>query len=359
MFFNVSKTTDTLLNERCKIGAFKLYLDQGWHESLTADSIVFKKGYSIESEIEDAVPNKTGNYCIITCNMHKKTVTIEHDNCRGFPIFFNDSSINNLYPDSATQQCWYGQTIQLDNNQIKPNYKPAVTYKVLPTLSLDQIVNTSVEYFTNYISNFVKYNFDYIVPESKGIDTLTISAMSGKDPDPAVYPIPVSETKLSQHLRQHFWGYTQLSNNYECVGTGFCGDEYMMRNPMYVQWFLMHHGVDLRLEYNKVKNTYMEGFTKHRYLLKGKLDENPFNSTQELFNEIMNNILNDHQMWHLDNVITLTPFKNNFIPELLLRMTPQDALAQVTNAEYSRRIIGHFNSKLIKRLSPNKNNVAP
>lgn len=359
MFFDIntnpSGTTHKYLNEMHKVGRWKIFLDNGWISSHSGSTTTFKKGYSTESEIVDAKAGQTGNFCIITCKSN--SITIEHDDCRGFPIYWSNDMISNLY--SSSNQLWTGQTAFIEDDKVKCKFGKLLLDSISTEKQNVRVLLDLVEtYFKNYIAQYLKYNADFYLADSSGIDTLTLSALANKAVQP-VEPLIICNSPLSEYIKTRYWGYKQLPNKYNFVGTGFCGDEFMMRNPLYVSWYLKFHNIDLQKMYSKNPDTYMEGFIKHRYLDKISKDSSSFRNEKEMQYQYMNNMLNDFQMWHLNETITFTPFKNRYVPHLLLSMKPKDVLTQVTDALFSKNLIYRNNPNLISKLSANKNDVLP
>ena len=359
MFFDIRTNTSNLphefLNEMHEVGRWKIFLDAGWTSNSVGSTTTFKKGYSTESEIADAKANETGNFCIITCKTN--TVTIEHDNCRGFPIYWNENMLSNLYV--TDNQLWTGQTGWVEGDRVKCSLGELILDPINPDKQdVDVLLDLTDMYFKDYISNYLKYNPDFHVAHTSGIDTITVSALANKELQPPE-PRVTCDSPLSTHIKSSHWGYAKLPNKYNFIGTGFCGDEFMMRNPTYVNWYLKFHGIDLCSSYNENPNTYMEGFIKHRYLDKMANDAISFDSEKQMQYHYMNTLLNDFQMWHLNETITFTPFKNRYVPHLLMSMKPKDALGQVTDALFSKNLIRRNNSKLLLELSANKNGVLP
>ena len=359
MFFdintNLSSVPHRLLNEMHCVGRWKVFLDAGWTSNSVGSTTTFKKGYSTESEIAEARANQTGNFCIITCK--DNSITIEHDNCRGFPIYWNKNMISNLY--ATDNQLWTGQTGSIENDKVKCSLGELILDPINPEKQdVAVLLDLADKYFKDYISQYLKYNSDFHIAHTPGIDSITLSALANKEL-PAVEQRITCDSPLSEHIKSSHWGYTQLPNKYKFIGTGFCGDEFMMRNPTYVNWYLKFYGIDLCHSYDKNPNTYMEGFIKHRYLDKISNDTISFDSEKKMQYQYLNTMLNDFQMWHLNETITFTPFKNRYIPHLLMSMKPEDALGQVTDALFSKNLIRRNNSKLLLKLSAHKNNVLP
>lgn len=355
MLFNVSKDPDNLLDEAFKFGEYTLYLDEGWHKTSNRFQVTFRKGYSLESIISEATPGEDGNFCVITYHYGSDTLTIEHDSCRGFPIFCYENGINNLYKGTELQT-YESQKVWIHNGIVSSDYAPALYPTTAPReMEYEELLEIACAVLEYDYRCYLQNNEDFVLPPSDGIDTLTVMAVTHKDG--VTSKLTPATTPRAKHMQTFFWGYNQLNDVNGMIGTGFCGDEFLMRNPLYANWFLGFHGIDLGKEYAKVPGTYMEGFIKHRYL--SKLITAIYESEAVMMYNILNRVLNDHQMWHLDNTIAYTPFKNKFLAELMMSLKPEDAFFQATDGKLQRDIIRNFLPGITPQMSQHKNNVAP
>jgi hypothetical protein len=55
--------------------------------------------------------------------------------------------------------------------------------------------------------------------------------------------------------------------------------------------------------------------------------------------ELLNEINNDHQHWHLGKTLTFSPLNDLEITRLMLRLPIEDLLRQMTNAELTKELI--------------------
>ena len=353
MFFDITKEESPLLEEAFEFDGYKLYLDAGWQRVQTPTALEFRKGYSSEAELIDVKPGRNGNYCILRYSDH--AMTIQHDDCRGFPLYYADEQVTNLYQKTPV---WVDEKVVIEHGKIRVLYPDQPRcYHLQEKQEHTRIQNMVHDHLRYEMQMIEKYNGWFDILPSDGVDTCMLQAIS-KQPfteddyivqDGVIWTAP---TELSEYVQDIHWGYKQLSGLYNQIMTGFCGDEFMMRNPLYVHWYLSFYGIDLTKEYDYP--SYMQGFIKHRYLHKLKPIE--FESEQQMLDHIRQRMYNDHQMWHLNRVTTFTPLKNRFIPELLFTMKPEDVLAQVTDASLQKEII---KKAALSGISTHKNNVSP
>jgi hypothetical protein len=77
--------------------------------------------------------------------------------------------------------------------------------------------------------------------------------------------------------------------------------------------------------------------------------------TQEgLKQQILNNLLNDHQHWHLGNTITFTPFKDLELNKLILQLPVELILGQILDSQVSRELIKSLDADCLKYISVDK-----
>jgi hypothetical protein len=153
----------------------------------------------------------------------------------------------------------------------------------------------------------------------------------------------------------NFWGYDQLANTEEphIQATGFWGDEWMQRNPLYVSMYLHQHGRDIAHEFDSVLGeAYMTRFFDQEY--RDKIQS--FDHTADPMQKMIDMMTNDFQMWHMDECLTWTPLHSPEVFQFLLRLPPEAAIAQCLHADFSRQLIQMLNPKLLKSLNRHKNN---
>ena len=348
------------------IGGTVLQLDRGWVQTETNRTIEFRKGYSLESSLSDIDPNgdeQVGNYCIIQYMKSVKMWTISKDSLRGFPVYHSDSVITNL---------------DLGNTELHPDHCPYMynghvsllgpyaQYK-LPkkgNLLLDEIVDRVEFELLDYIEKFIKYNDNEIICNSTyGYDCTTLKAILDFNNIPHIYtdfrparkklPLLSEEEELFIDILNTQWGYWQvdIANEPQTILTGFCGDEFLMRGPLYVYYYLKQYKIDISKEV-LLSQSYQRQFIEEHYIKINKFAECTENPTNM---QLANALLTDYQMWGIDDTTTIIPYKNIKILELSFRLKPEDALKQGLHAIIQHRIIEKCNPALLATISPNKN----
>jgi hypothetical protein len=69
-------------------------------------------------------------------------------------------------------------------------------------------------------------------------------------------------------------------------------------------------------------------------------------------------ICNDIQVWHINNTMLFTPFKDKRLLKLL-ECDSNIIVSQVTDGKLSKTVIEHFNKDLLKILDKSKNDNDP
>ena len=124
--------------------------------------------------------------------------------------------ISNLY--SSSNQLWTGQTAFIEDDKVKCNFGKLLLDSISTEKQNVRVLLDLVEtYFKNYIAQYLKYNADFYLADSSGIDTLTLSALANKAVQP-VEPLIICNSPLSEYIKTRYWGYKQLPNKYNFVG---------------------------------------------------------------------------------------------------------------------------------------------
>lgn len=366
MFFHLSA------DSKCKFGSMGeflidgtvLQLDRGWVQTEAKDIIDFRKGYSIKSTLSGIDPHvpSVGNYCIIQYVKSIKEWHIYKDSLRGFPIYYSDSVITNLnlgnkalHPDKWAYM--HHSQVSLRRHLFK--YEMADKGK----LPLDEIVNRVEFELLDYIEKFIKYNDNEIICNpTHGYDCTTLKAILDFNNIPHVYtdfralrkkPPSLSEEELFVDVLDTQWGYWQLNitDKPQTILTGYCGDEFLMRGPEYVYYYLKQYKIDMAKEV-LLSQSYERQFIEKWYIKTNKFDKCTDNPTNM---QLANALLTDYQMWGIDDTTTILPYKNIKILELSFRLKPEDALNQGLNAIIQHRIIEKCNPALLSTIMTNKN----
>ena len=161
-----------------------------------------------------------------------------------------------------------------------------------------------------------------------------------------------TDDTLWKHMSQKQWGFKQLyvSDKPQTLVTGFWGDEYLMRNPKAVYYFLKQFNIDFRHEVEKQQDSYMYNFINNHYY-----DEFEKCYEDATSANIANALMCDYQMWGFNTTQTLVPYKNIKLLEIGFRLSTDDALDQALNATIQHAIIEKCNSAILDTIVSNKN----
>ena len=217
MFFKISNNTIEHafpFSQTKRLNDFYVALDSGWaqHEN------VLYKGYCIDQPLEQKVLGKdfteqSGNYVILDFT---EKCSVHYDNSRSFPMCHDDNTVTN-HKDTAMTDVWFDGTVQYENGKWQFVHRPENGLETdLPFFCADS--NGGVD------SLVIKSAFDYC----------------GKD-----YKMVVGNN--SEQMKSLGWGYKLIfvTDIPHIQLTGFCGDELLLRNPLYVQWLLDPYNIDL------------------------------------------------------------------------------------------------------------------
>jgi len=341
-----------------------LQLDRGWVQTETSNIIDFRKGYSIESKLSDIDPldSFVGNYCIIQYNKSIKNWHIYKDSNRGFPVYYSGSIITNI--NTGLKPIHPDHWLNMHNGSVI-KCGPFNGYRLVEKekLPLDEIINRVEFELLDYILKFVKYNDDELIwNPTFGYDCTALKAIldynniphvctdwldtGGKSPQKC-------KDELFLAVRNDHWGYHQLGleDKSQTILTGYYGDVFLMRGGMYVHYYLKQYGIDFTQEILSTQS-YEQKFIKERYIQTNKFANAKGNPDNE---KIANAMLNDWQMWGINNTATILPYKNIKLLELSFRLKLEDALKQGLNAIIQHRIIEKCNPALLATITASKN----
>ncbi len=377
---NISE--DIFLDEVFNDAGLVLKLDKGWNKYEDDNRVTWYKGYSHEVSLKDIVEkadfkSRKGNYLCLNFDKVKNIFHVYRDDLIGFNLFYSPQYITNLYP--LERQVDYNEDIGLIKEQEKfwrieisnasPPHSFPENYK--NDLSISQAAEKLKDLLIKNMESFFAHNdFDNIeVQFSGGLDTTLLCALlnflgrpyelidvRGKEDinwSPGTNP-------LMDHLSSFSWGFKQ-SHFYppqekHTVVSGFWGDEFLMRNPMYVHWILKYNGIKLLDEIKNYPNAYMTNFIKTDYIEKIKKFDYAFDSTKKLYTEVKEWCLRDYQTNHLNNTIMYTPFKDRDILDLSFQLSNEAILSQVIRGELQFEIIKSLQPSLLKEIDRTKNN---
>jgi len=311
-----------------------LYLDNGW----TKKKNYFFKGIS-------------SSWCKI---FFDPTIRIETNKLRDFPIYYNNDTISNFKKLDKTVPV--DGLVEIDkkiNITYQENFYPRINSK---QISFKDCHNILFDALIENIGTFHSQNKKLVlIPVQNGIDTLTVrSVFDFLDIRYDTFDLSVRPefSQLGEKLFHNNWGFKQVVESMNSVVvTGFHGDEYVLRNPYYVNALLSNRGIDLLQEIIKTDESYMK-----KYIMSYEESLNDYKNLP--MEKIMSMICNDFQIWHLNDTHFLSPLKHPSLLKLLNADT-DTILRQITNAELSRSIIEKCNPALISLIDGEKNHKDP
>jgi len=367
MFFHIATRPEDQVEyeslSNFKIDNLHIQLDSGWRQFETNEAIEFRKGYAIDCKLEDVNINNpsVGNYCVIQYIKSDKSLFIHHDTIRGFPIYEGKHWISNIIITGREISRFY--TVKIVDNLILSVKQPSPMsdIKQLPEMPLDEIIDIVEEELLKYIKGYLKHNNNIIsASETYGYDSTVLMAIMNHNNIPYTKLDSIENGMIDSDnplhtliRRKNYWAYEQLLINPTPMNliTGYLGDGYLMRSPFTVHYYLKKCGIDFKSELFKT-DSYQRDYIIERFIDSGKFDDIPIYVSQE---EIFRIILSDYQMWHIEDTITVMPFKNSKILEISHCLKPNDALNQGLHAIIQHKIIEKRDPSLLTTLSKSKN----
>jgi hypothetical protein len=350
MFFSVSQSIDQRFpnNEYCD-GVW-INLDNGWHCSGNS----FSKGYA-------------DNYCSILID---DVINISHSVPRSFPLWYGTDIITNLPTPQAVSQVWADDSITMTRQghiSVVKTHLDLGCYNNLT--SLDQALNAVQNYLNDAAYYLKKYNVKNLkLFCSGGVDTLLLYALlTHHDIE---FELVTEEhyeydafVCANDYALKQFWSYKQIHHWIDptWLVTGSCGDEYLLRGPTVVAWLTAWHDICFQelLDknpqayhyhyFNRYKDLWQQSWTDRKILQKECA------TRADLNQHILDNLVNDHQYWHLGNTVTWTPLKNINLVKSLLQCDIHDLLPQFLDAGLTKQLISRYDSQLLEFVSDYKN----
>jgi len=361
MFFYISRNQPVNtkpLTEMHKVKNYCVQLDEGWQQ----DGDIFFKVYAIGQTLKNKVQSHNfstvnGNYVILDFS---QTPSIYHDDFRAFPLFFNNNTLTNIN-DSLLEPIYFdGSAINKDGQWewCKGDSKNFIRFDPDHKIyNKTEIVDLVCNYLIA-VTQQLDTDLPIIAANSPGVDsTLVRSAFDYCN-------LTYSLGDLSARAKSLYylgWGYKQLHSidTPHMQLTGFCGDELLLRNPLYCQWLLDYHNIDLVKQFDNIDYCYMKGFFNAKYRDKLLKRDQTFENQKGGFMHTANTAINDFQMWHFNNTITFTPLRNLDLATECLYADPDTILDQVMHAGISKAAIEKLNAKNLASVEKYKNTVIP
>lgn len=212
----------------------------------------------------------------------------------------------------------------------------------------DVSIDNYVDLVINVIHDAVKGKKCWIA-DTNGLDCNTIIAvMNYFSIDYQTYTYDGNRDSHPQwyrNIQDAHWGFNQTPYFNESVNlvTGMYGDEYMLRNPSYVE---QHCKIDLCKVFEKYKDSYMYNFFEQGY--KKKMNKGYNKNWLQV-------LLNDYQLWSFGNTNVINPFKNKDILIKGLSLDQDTILKQLTDGYINKLIIQQTDPKRLSHIHKDKN----
>lgn len=383
MFFSISKNNfDEKFVNFTQVNDFYISCDEGWTEINYNQKTIFYKGYCDEKPIdqvilelaENCTPKYNGNFCAIIVDDNSATIT--HDLNRSFPLCSYGNTLTNFYDDKNNAEerkdIWSDTFATLTNNIRLTTFDNLYSeLDFSKTLSFEECTDELVSLLNTKTAQLKRFTQPINAFLSGGVDTMLAYALAQDTLDDNQYDLITYEhhdltqfiAKNDQEIKNTFWGYRQIHHWKQptVLLSGACGDEVFMRGPTTIAMWCAWHN------YNVIEMLNELGHCFHKkYFLKPKnkaifqqhwgfrKDIQKY-SLDELKSEIVNNIVNDHQHWHLGNTTTWTPFNDIRILRIMLQLSPEDLLHQILHGSLSKAIIAKFDAELNDYICVDKN----
>jgi hypothetical protein len=367
MFFHISQQPQENYPCQWQLGSFAVSTDPGWKQLAIGPVQILYKGYADAGSLESllgqvmfqSIPQLTGNFCALV--VVNDTLTIQSDRYRGFPIYINDTSINNLVATDRT--AWTDSLITMHADLSVTENKFDVIGSIDTGHStvndIDSLLSKKIQQYAQQATEPIR------VFLSGGVDTLLVYSYLQR------YQIPHQLVWVEHCEHDAFWlanhadicknwGYQQIHHWQEpCVlASGAPGDEFMLRSPVTANQYLMHHGssiLQLLTEYPDCLHREYFKLQKHVKIFSDQMCNYQPATDQDFNWSVCNTVVNDWQHWHIGNTLTWTPLRDLELFKLCLRLPPELAKGQIMNSTVSRTLIEQNVPGLTSVLSDQKN----
>lgn len=352
MFFAIGRESLDNFPNRVRINNLWFNHDNGWHQQ--DDS--WYKGYP-------------GNFCKITLEDHGK-ITVRHDPWRSFALWYDRDSglLTNL---QACGQCIYAdRTVTLYDHDISTEHHPVSSDPslLIGSASIENVIDSLSNNFEQAHANLTHWPSKVYV--SGGLDTMVNTALARQHRDIQIIDHEhfdgdhFVDHNIGQ-LRSDFWGYAQIHHwcSNTVLITGGCGDEYLMRGPGTVAIWCAWHDIDMLALAQNRPHCYMSRYYalpknqsvfQQQWLQRQHLRE-ICPTYQDLAWYIADNLVNDHQHWHLGNTLTMTPMRDITLAIKVLSLPFDEIIQQMLDGVVNRALIQKFWPELECLISDAKN----
>ena len=369
MFFQIKSEIDTTFPTCIKLtDNLWLNADEGWKVFYLDEAAVIFKGYLDDTEptvevlteiASSPVPTFYGNF--IALIVKDRAVTIQHDVYRSFPLFVDENLIHNMDPTSAYRVPSSLILTVTDEFEVRYiQFDPIGEVSIDPITKEEAIEEIDSILLSKFSSFFAHNTLPIKIFVSGGIDTLMCwSYLKKLGVD---YEI-VSEENIASTLFienkldgiNKFWAYCQI-HSWEMptvLVSGAMGDEVFLRGPLTGNMLLTNFGTSYPEELKPEHYHYY-----YHLLPKNEKCYDPGSETEsklQVIKKILGININDHQHWHLDQTLTFTPFKDIRITKLLLRLSFDDVIGQLVDAEIGKELVRRNCPTLLRHLHQQKN----
>lgn len=211
-------------------------------------------------------------------------------------------------------------------------------------ITLDQYIETVI----HTIHNSLKGK-KCLIADTNGLDcNVIIAVMNYFNMPYEVYSYNGDRNNYPQWYKQiqnAHWGFNQTPyfENPTHLVTGMYGDEYMLRNPFYVE---QHLKIDIIDQFEKYPNCYMYEFFIQEYAKKMNKGYNK---------DWLQILLNDYQLWSYGAVDVCNPYKDKTILMQGLSLDQDSIIKQLTDGYISKQIILKTDPKRLQNIDKRKN----
>ena len=311
---------------------FNLFFDNGW-----------------EINQNKLYKGTSNNFCEIIL---EESIRFNHNKLRDFPLWFDNISCTNILELKNYVPVDGSLIFSKDVSQVSyiQDFYKTNDKKLNESKTIDLIKEVLLENVKTFLST---NNKEILLPSNNGLDTLLVqSVLNFLKVDYQTFNIQkLKYTALQQSIKEKYYGFNQIQlfKNPTCIISGFYGDEYLLRNPYYVQHLIKDDNTDLVKIFEQYKSSYMSKFFMRDY--KEKCLKILKKSDKQKIKEM---ICNDIQVWHIDNTFVFTPFKDFRLLELL-NCEWSVIVDQITDGKLSKKLIECFDPALLKNIDAFKN----
>ena len=347
MFFTISKIPCSLLQESHTVGKWVMSTDKGWQTFSSSAGKHFRKGLG---NIDCEVIFTDDDWQIITSGIRRFPLWRSADGDTVSNIQVTDAIIHNPH------------TVSHRNNELQIEFREPPR-SLFPSadriISRHDLEEQMCDNLVRQAETLGKQTVPIIAPISKGVDCALVRATL--DYCGVTYKSDrISDITIKKkHLGNNhcFWGYRQMLDEGQphIQATGYFGDAHILRDPVYVSLYLKKWDINLPEQFDKAGQSYMRNtFDRQHRANLAKLDY-PADPDATLIDMLVN----DFQVWHIDECLTWTPFVDIEFMRLCLSMDPDTVIDQCINAGLSKSLIKRLSPARLEEVQQNHNGSLP